>query len=126
MRFTTVSTRRERHLDVDLRELGLAVGAQVFVAEAARDLEVLVEAGNHQDLLEDLRRLRQRVESAVMDARRHQVVARAFGRGASEQRRLDLEEALLVEVAAYLERDLVAQQDVALHASAGAGRGSGT
>ena len=34
----------ERHLDVELGELGLAVGAQVLVAEAAGDLEVAVEA----------------------------------------------------------------------------------
>ena len=40
MRSKIVSGARERHLDVDLRELGLAVGAQVLVAEAARDLEV--------------------------------------------------------------------------------------
>ena len=33
----------ERHLDVELGELGLAVGAQVLVAEAAGDLEVAVE-----------------------------------------------------------------------------------
>ena len=65
-----VSGARERHLDVDLRELGLAVGAQVLVAEAARDLEVAVEARDHQDLLEELRRLRQRVELAVVDAAR--------------------------------------------------------
>ena len=39
-----VSGGDERRLDVDLRELGLAVLAQVFVAEAARDLEVAVEA----------------------------------------------------------------------------------
>ena len=44
---------REGDLQVDLRELGLAVGAQVFVAEAARDLEILVEAGDHEDLLEE-------------------------------------------------------------------------
>ncbi len=56
------------HLQVDLGELGLAIGAQVFVAEAAHDLEILVEAGDHQDLLEHLRRLRQGVESA-RDAR---------------------------------------------------------
>ena len=40
----------------------LAVGAQVLVAKAARDLVVAVDAGDHEDLLEDLRRLRQRVE----------------------------------------------------------------
>ena len=52
----------ERGLDVDLRELGLAVGAQVLVAEALDDLVVAVEAGHHQQLLEQLRRLRQREE----------------------------------------------------------------
>ena len=56
--------RRERDLDVHLRELGLAVGAQVLVAEAARDLEVAIHARDHQDLLEHLRRLRQREELA--------------------------------------------------------------
>ena len=49
---------REAHFQIDLGELELAVGAQVFVAEAAGDLEVAVEAGDHEDLLEDLRRLR--------------------------------------------------------------------
>ena len=69
---------RERHLDVDLRELGLAIGAQVLVAEALDDLEVAVEPADHQDLLEDLRRLRQRVELARVHAARHEVVARAL------------------------------------------------
>ena len=106
---------REAHLQIDLGELGLAVGAQVFVAEAAHDLEVLVEAGDHQDLLEDLRRLRQRVELARMHAAGHQVVARAFGRGARHERRLDLVEALRVQIVANGDRHLVAQLDVALH-----------
>ena len=57
----------EGHLHVDLRELGLAVGAQVLVAQAARDLEVPVEAGDHEELLVELRRLRQRVELARVD-----------------------------------------------------------
>ena len=35
----------EGHLDVELRELGLAVGAGRLVAEAARDLVVALEAG---------------------------------------------------------------------------------
>ena len=83
----------ERRLEVDLGELGLAVGAQVFVAEAARDLEVAVEARDHQQLLVELRRLRQRVELARMDAARHEIVAGAFRRGLGEDRRLDLEEA---------------------------------
>jgi hypothetical protein len=52
------------HLEVELGELGLAVGTQVLVAHAARDLEVAVVPRDHQELLEDLRRLRQRIEVA--------------------------------------------------------------
>ena len=85
---------RERHLQIDLREFGLAVGAQILVAEAAHDLEILLEAADHQQLLEDLRRLRQRVELAGIDAAGHQIVARALRRRARHERRLDLEESL--------------------------------
>ena len=45
------------------------------------DLVVAVEAGDHQQLLEQLRRLRQREELARVHAAGHQVVARAFRRG---------------------------------------------
>ncbi len=41
----------ERGLDVDLRELRLAVAAQVFVAEAARDLEVALQPATMQSCL---------------------------------------------------------------------------
>ena len=95
-----VLLRDERRLDVDLRELRLPVGAQVLVAEAARDLEVAVEARDHQQLLVELRRLRQRVELARMHAARHQIVARAFRRRLRENRRLDLEETRVAEVRA--------------------------
>ena len=104
----------EADLQIDLRELGLAVGAQVFVAEAAHDLEILVEARDHEDLLEQLRRLRQRVELARIHAAGHQVIARAFGRGARHERRLDFVEALRVQIVANGDGDLVAQFDVAL------------
>ena len=60
-----VLLRDEAHLDVELVELARrAVGARVLVAEARRDLEVAVEARDHDQLLELLRRLRQRVELA--------------------------------------------------------------
>ena len=90
----------ERHLDVDLRELGLAVVAQVLVAEAAHDLEVALVARDHQQLLEDLRRLGERVELPGVEPRRHQEVARAARRVLHHERRLDLEEAVLAEVVA--------------------------
>ena len=46
---------RERHLDVELGQLLNTVGAEVLVAEAAGDLEVALEAGDDEQLLEDLR-----------------------------------------------------------------------
>ena len=114
----TRSRRGEGHLDVDLRELRLAVGAQVLVAEALGDLEVAIDARDHQDLLEELRRLRQRVELAGVDAARHEVVARAFGRGLRQDRRLDLPEALAVEVRPDGHRHAVAQPQVGLQGRA--------
>src|SRR3712207_9041615 len=63
----------------ELRELGLPVGAQVLVAEAAGDLVVALEAGHHQQLLEELRRLGQRVELARAEPARHEEVARPLG-----------------------------------------------
>ena len=83
----------ERHLDVELGELRLPVGPEVLVAEAAHDLVVALHAGDHQQLLEQLRRLRQRVPVAGLQPHRHQEVARALGRRAGEVGRLDLEEA---------------------------------
>ena len=70
----------EAHLEVELVEFaGTAVGAGILVAEAGGDLEIAVEPRDHQQLLEHLRRLRERVEFARMNPARHQIVARAFG-----------------------------------------------
>ena len=88
----------EAHLDVDLGELGLAVEAQVLVAEAAHDLEVPVEAGDHVELLEELRALGERVELARVEPRGDEEVPRAPRRVLHHEGRLELEEALLGEV----------------------------
>ena len=109
---------REAHLQIDLRELKLAVGAEILVAEAAGDLEVAVEAADHEDLLEDLRRLRQGVELAGMDAAGNEEVAGALGCGLGEDGGLDLEKALLAERLADGEGDVVAQTKVTLHLGA--------
>ena len=58
----------KRHLAVDLCEFRLTVGAKVLVAESLGDLEVTVEAGNHQKLLEQLRRLGERIEFSRVHA----------------------------------------------------------
>ena len=89
------------HLQVDLGELGLTVRAQVLVAEALHDLVVALEPGHHQDLLEELRRLRQREEHAGIDPARDQVVARAFGRALGQKGRLDVDEPVVVEEAPH-------------------------
>ena len=65
----------EARLHVELHELVLAVGAQVFVAEAAGDLVVALDPADHQQLLEQLRALRQRVEANRALARGHEELA---------------------------------------------------
>ena len=105
----------ERHLDVELGEVELAVGALVLVPEAADDLVVALEPGDHQELLEELRRLRQGVERARLAPPRDQEVARALGRGAGEHRRLDLDEPLAVEELAHRPSDPVPQLDRVAH-----------
>jgi hypothetical protein len=105
----------EGHLQVELRELRLAVGALVLVAEAARDLEVAVHAADHQQLLQLLGRLRQRVELARVEAAGHQIVARALRRALDHDRRLDLDEAARGEEVADELHDRRAQHQPPLH-----------
>ncbi len=110
-----VALADEGELHVQLGEFQLAVGAQGLVAEAARDLVVAVEAGHHQDLLEQLRALRQGIELARVHARRHQEVARALRGGLGQDRGLDVLEAARVQVAAQGLHQLDAGALHALH-----------
>src|SRR5690606_271346 len=84
---------QERGFAVDLGKFRLAVRTQVLVAEALGDLVVTVETGDHQHLLEELRRLRQREEFPGIDPRRHQVVTGALGRALGQHGRLDIDKA---------------------------------
>ena len=52
----------ERHFAVNLREFGLTVGTEVFIAEALHDLEVAVKTCYHQQLLQRLRTLGKGIE----------------------------------------------------------------
>ncbi len=90
------------------------------------DLEVLVVARDHQQLLVQLRRLRQREELAVEHAARHEVIAGPFRRALAQERRLDFEEAARVEIVADHLVDAVPQDRGCAEATAAAGRGSGT
>ena len=105
----------EAHLEVELRELGLAVASQVLVTEAARDLEVAVDAGHHQQLLELLGALGQRVDGARLEAAGDDEVARPLRRALDEVRRLDLDELVrVVDLADRLDQ-AAAQEQAALH-----------
>ena len=105
----------EAHLEVELRELGLPVAAEVLVAIAAGDLEVAIDTGHHQQLLELLRALRQGVHAARLEPARHDEVAGAFGRALDQGRRLDLDEAVaVVDLADRLDHP-AAQEQTLLH-----------
>ncbi len=108
-------TRRKRHLDVQLAELELPVGPQVLVAEADRHLVVPAEARDHQDLLEDLRRLGQREERPGLEPHGDEEVSGALGGGLREVRRPDVDEALLVHEAPHRRYDSCREPQVALH-----------
>ena len=83
---------RERRFDVELGQFLKPVGAQVFVSEAAGDLVVALEPGDDEQLLVDLRALRQREEPAGLESRRDEEVARTLRRGLAHDRRLDVDE----------------------------------
>ncbi len=105
----------EAGLDVDLGEFRLAVGTQVFVTEALGDLVVAIEAGDHQQLLEQLGRLRQGEEAAGMGPAGHQVVAGTLGGGAGQDRGFHVEETVFVQVAADAGGDARAQLELLGH-----------
>ena len=86
------------------------VGPRVLVAEAASDLEVPLEPGDHQELLQLLRRLRQRVEAARDQPAWDQEVAGTFRRALDEDGGLDFEEVPLVEEVANVLHDTVPER----------------
>ncbi len=109
---------QEGGLDVDLGELGLAVGAQILVAEAAHDLVVAIDAAHHQQLLEELRRLRQRKELTRMGTAGHQVIARTFRRGAGQHGCFHVHETVAIQVVAQKAGDARAQLEMLQHGGA--------
>ena len=106
----------ETHLDVELIKLARRpVSPTVLVAKTGSDLEVAVKSCDHQELLELLRSLRQGVESAGVQTRRHQVVPRALGAGRRQDRRLELGEALRDHLLTQATDHCRAQHDVVMH-----------
>ncbi len=87
----------EGHLEIDLGELQLTIRSLIFVAKTAGDLEVAFEAGNHQQLFHQLRRLGQRIELAFLEACRDQKISRAFGGRLGEDRGFDFGEVVIAK-----------------------------
>ena len=108
----------KRHLAVYLGELRLAVGTQVFVAEALGYLEVTVKARDHEQLLQRLGRLGQGIELSGIHARGHHEVACSLGRGADEDRCFNLDELARVKEVADENRHAMAQLQVLAHSRA--------
>ena len=107
--------RDEAHLDIHLRELGLTVRAQVLVAKASGDLVVALDTAYHEELLQELRRLRQRIEVPRLRAARDQEVTGALGRRLEERGRLDLHEGAPVKRLANREGEVAAQSQGGHH-----------
>src|SRR5262249_7339025 len=103
-----IVTIEKRGLDVDLRELGLTVAPQILVTKASDDLEIAFEPRHHQQLLEQLWRLRQRVEASGLKPARDQEVTRSLRSRPGEEWSLDLEESFGVEIVAHRAADEVA------------------
>ena len=111
-----VLLRGEGHLHIQLVELaGRAVATGVLVPEAGGDLEVPVEAGGHQQLLELLGGLWQGIELAGMLPGRHQIVPCALRGGGRQDGSGDLQEAVLRHGGPQSGHHLAAQDDVVLH-----------
>ena len=53
--FHNILSVYERHFNIQLSKFRLTVSTQIFIAEAAGDLEITLHTGNHQDLFKNLR-----------------------------------------------------------------------
>ncbi len=105
----------ETHLQVQLGKLRLPVAAQILVPEAAGDLEVPLKPGHHQELLQLLRGLGERVELAGMDAAGNQIVPGALRCALEEDGGFNFQEAASVQEIPDVFDDAVAEDKVALH-----------
>ena len=110
-----VICRYEGHLGINLGKLGLTVSTQILVAIATGDLEITVEAGHHQQLLVQLRRLGQCVKFALMHTGGHQIISRSLGSGLAQVGGFNVDKAIFGIV---ISRDLGnagARHNAALH-----------
>ncbi len=97
----------EAHLEVQLIELsGRSVCSGILITEAGSDLEILIEAGSHKQLLILLRCLGQRIEFSFKFSAGNNIVSGALGRRSTQDRSLDLQKShvchLLTQITDHL------------------------
>ena len=96
----------------------MPIGARIFITETSDNLQIAIETRSHENLLEDLRALRQGVPLAGVGARGDDKVAGALGCGLDQARRLDLNEAVVGEELPRDARHLKTPAKDMLHARA--------
>ncbi len=105
----------ERCFNIDLSELRLTIGAQVFIAETLGDLIVTIHACRHKNLFEKLGRLRQGKETVRVSSARDKIVARTFGRCLCQKRSFNINKAVIVEEITHSVRHLRAETQALCH-----------
>ena len=105
----------ECHFHIKLGELRLAVGTEVLITVATCQLVVAFHARDHEQLLEQLRGLRQRVPGTRHQTGRHHEIAGTLRRGLDHGWSFDLFEAHLLQSVACGLRHLGTQLQIALH-----------
>ena len=106
----------ESHFHIQLVKLTRApVSTGIFVTEARSNLKIAVKPAGHQQLLELLRSLRQRIEHTGMFAGRDQIVTRTFRGGRSQDRCGNFQESLLCHSLPQFCNHIAPENDVLLH-----------
>ncbi len=98
-----------------MREFRLTVRPQIFIAETARQLKVSLQAADHQQLFEELRRLGQRVKILRMDTAGDEIIARPFGRACGQHGRFHLHKPARIEKLPHALKNTMPQQQIILH-----------
>ncbi|CAB4600990.1 unannotated protein [freshwater metagenome] len=108
--------RNEAGFGVELHEFELAIGTEVFVAQATSNLVVAIDTANHAQLLEQLWALRQGIERTRRQTAGDHEIPCPFRRGRNEHWSFDFNETLIVHGPPQRGIDLGANTEVALHA----------
>ena len=100
---------------IQLGKFRLAIGAQVFITEAAGHLEVSFQSGNHEELFEKLRGLRKGIEFARIYTAWYQVVSGAFRGALGEHRSFNFQKIIFIQECSHFMDNLMSHDEMILH-----------